>query len=333
VNLNTANRSFFTLAGIVLVPYALLGLFGCGLLATVVYRLAHYGFAGLDRNGEDLRPALLFFAVVTAGSVIGGLSVRRQIRATRRLAVWVADRALSPTPDIARAITRAGVNRVDVVDERHPCSFTYGLFAPRVAITSGLAELVDEDELTAVLHHERYHVHAYDTLKVVIARAGVSAFFFLPVLGHLRDRYLATRELAADRQAVRALGERSLAGALYRVTDGPSFAEFGAAAALGGSEFLEQRVDQLEHGEEPAMPALPRRAVWLTAAGLLVLSGVFVLTLASGGGDDTMTMGSMRMGGGFGTLAAVLGASACTAGWLVIGALVLRRAGGHRLMG
>ena len=69
MSLNTANRSFFTLAGIVLVPYAMLGVFGCGVLSTAAYRFASDGFAGLHRDGDDLRPALLFFAVVTAGTV------------------------------------------------------------------------------------------------------------------------------------------------------------------------------------------------------------------------------------------------------------------------
>lgn len=331
MRLNSANRSFFTLAGIVLVPYALLGVFGCGLLSLVVYRLAHDGIAGLHRDGQDLRPAALFFAVVTTGTVVGVLSLRRQVRATRRLSRWVDDRATVITPAIAECARRAELDeRVVVIDEDHPCSFTFGLVGAKVAISTGLADRIGADELDAVLEHERYHVRANDTVKVVIARAGAAAFFFLPVLGHLRDRYLSGRELAADRRAIQAVGERSLAGALYRATEGPSFAEFGAAAALGGSAFLDERVEQLEHGEEPAMMPLPRRALGVTAVGLTALTIAFALAIANGGANDAMSMnGSMRMSAGWGTVTGVLGGIACTAGWVAVAFLVVRRGRRH----
>ena len=331
MRLNSANRSFFTLAGIVLAPYVLLGLAGCGVLSVVAYRLFSEGFAGLHRGGQDLRPAAALFAMVTPGVVIGAVSLLRQVRATRRLAQWVDERRAALPDDVARCAEDAGlVGRVVVIDEPQPCSFTFGFATPTVAVSAGLATRVDADELRAVLQHERYHVRAYDTLKVLMARAGAAAFFFLPALGHLRDRYLAARELAADRHAVRAVGERPLAGALYRVTDGPSFAEFGAAAALGGTSFLEQRVEQLEHGREPPLPAIPRVALGLTFAGIAVLVAAFVLALANRGTTDMMSMDSMSMDAGGAAVVGVLGAIACTAGAAAVAFLALRRARRHR---
>lgn len=331
MRLNTANRSFFTLAGITLVPYALLGLFGCGLLSVVAHRLATEGISGLHRPGEDLRPATVFFAVVTTGTVIAGLSVRRQVCATRRLAAFVAAHRASLPSELERTASHAGLaGRVDVLDDVHPCSFTYGLAAPRVLVSQGLIDAVTPDELRAVLEHERYHVQSWDTIKVVVARAAPSAFFFLPALAHLRDRYLAGRELAADRQAVRAVGQRPLAGALYRVLDGPTLADLGAAAALGGSEYLDQRVEQLEHGHEPALAPVPRPAIWLTGAGLLVLTIALALTLANGGGDTMAMGGSMSRGGQWGTAAAVLGGVVCSTGWVVIALAARRRGARHR---
>ena len=129
---------------------------------------------------------------------------------------------------------------------------------------------------------------------------------------------------------MRAVGHRPLAGALYRVLDGPTFADLGAAAALGGSEYLDQRVEQLEHGHEPALAPVPRPAIWMTGAGLLALTIAFALTLANAGGD-TMAMGSsMRGGDQRGTAAALLGGVACMAGWVVIVLVARRRGARHR---
>jgi len=68
VTVDSANRSFFTLAATALVPYVLLGVFGCGVLSLAAYRVASDGLSGLQRDGPDLRPAVVFFALVTAGS-------------------------------------------------------------------------------------------------------------------------------------------------------------------------------------------------------------------------------------------------------------------------
>lgn len=329
MRVNAANRSFFALAAMALVPYVALGVFGCAVLSLVAYRIGTEGWAGLTGDGKDLRPAVGFFAVVAVGTVIGGRSVLRQVTATRVLAADVAGRAVPLPAAVQHAADRAGLaGRIDVVADLQPYSFTYGLAAPRVAVSTGLVDAVDVEELEAVLHHEGYHVRSADTVKCVVARAAPSAFFFLPALGHLRDRYLYGRELAADRAAVNATGERALAGALFKTLEGPSWADLGAAAALGGGA-LEHRVEQLEVGVEPALPRVPRRAVWLTAAAVAGLVGLVALTVA-GAGPDAMAMdGSMPASGG-GVAMTVAGGLACSAALVGLAVVALGGARRHR---
>ena len=330
---NTANRSFFVLVGTALVPYGLLGLFGCGVLSLVGYRLAAYGLSGLDQGGQDLRPAAAFFAVVAVGTVVAAVSILRQVRATRRLGAVVAGRALPCDPSLEEAAAGARLGgQVDLVEDAHPFSFTYGVSAPRVAVSSGLLDATDHAELEAVLAHERYHVRNRDTLKVVVARAAPAAFFFLPALGHLRDRYLTSRELAADRHAVRACGERALTGALVKALDGPCWVDLGAAAALGGPAFLEHRVEQLEDGVEPTLPRVPKAAFWATAAGLGLLVAAAALTLGVSGSTGMSMHGSMRTSVA-GTTVAALGSAACMAGMVLPGVFVARRGRRHRAGG
>jgi hypothetical protein len=329
VRLDSANRSFFALASAALVPYLLLGVFGCGVLSVAAYRVATDGPGGLQRDGQDLRPAVVFFALVASGTVVAAVSVRRQVRATRALSAFLRARLAAVPPDLAAAVGRAGLaDRVELVEDPDPFSFTYGLVSPRVAVSRGLAGVLAPDELEAVLHHERYHVRNWDTLKVVVARAAPAAFFFLPALGHLRDRYLAGRELAADRRAVAAVGERPLAGALYHVLERPAWSAFGAAAALGGSEFLDMRVEQLESGREPALAPVPRWAWGVTVTGLVALSGAFVATVARTNGSVTM-MGDSGGGAGSAVLG-VLGGVVCSLAWVWVGLVLWRRVIGHK---
>jgi Zn-dependent protease with chaperone function len=326
--LDSANRSFAALVAIALVPYLLLGLFGCGLLSLAAYRLATEGLAGLNRDGQDLRPGVVFFAVVTAGTVAAAVSIRRQVRATRALASHLHERT-APTPETVTAATEvAGLSgRVDVIDEPEPWSFTYGIVSSRVAVSRGLVDALDTEQLAAVLHHERYHVRNRDTLKMVMARAAPVAFFFLPALAHLRARYLAGRELAADRAALRTLGTRPLAGALFQVLDASAPAGFGAAAALGGAEFLDLRVTQLETGDEPPLAPIPRWRVAVTVAGLALMTAAFLLTATRTSGSMSMMDDADRPGG---TALRVLGVVACMAWWAWLGLLVVGRVMGHK---
>src|SRR5918995_6319531 len=172
---------FFALAAAALAPYALLGVLGCGVLSLAGYRLATQGWGGLDRGGEDLRPAVVLFGLVTAGTVVAVISVRRQVRATQALEARLR-RSTVPSPsDVAAAAERARLTgRVAMVDDPDLFSLTYGLLAPRVVVSRGLVAALGPDELDAVLHHERYHVRNWDTLKVIVARAAPAAFFFLP---------------------------------------------------------------------------------------------------------------------------------------------------------
>lgn len=325
MRLNAANRSFFLLAATALVPFVLLGALGCGVLSLIGYRLVDGGIAGLTADGQDLRPALVFFAIVVSGAALALRSIQRQLAATRELEATVAVRAVPAPPMVASAARAAGV-RVVVVDDPDAYSFTFGLRSPQVAVSSGLVSSTTPPELQAVLHHERYHVRNRDTAKVVIGRAAVSGFFFLPALRHLCDRYLCARELAADRAATRETNVASLAGALLVVTPGPSWGGVDVAAAVGGG-VLDQRVEQLEAGTEPRMARIPRRAAALTVLGFGALLGLYVLTIEAAGLDVLAMDGSMPEGSG-GVSMTVLGGVACTAA-LAAAALMRRGAAGH----
>jgi hypothetical protein len=254
-------------------------------------------------------------------------SLWRQHRATRRLVAHVNANKVPVAADVRVAAERAGLgDALDVVDGIEPWSFTYGLRAPRVAVSSQLAVSATAKELDAVLAHERYHVRNRDPLKVVIARAIPPAFFFLPALGHLRSRYLAGRELAADRRAVQATGRRPLAAALYRVVAGPGWPELATAAAIGGDDLLDVRLTQLETGEEPALDRIPHAALATTVIGLMLLAAALAATVtAVGGPGELMDMdGGREMGVEIGAFS-ILGGLACGAAWLAGGALLYRR--------
>jgi beta-lactamase regulating signal transducer with metallopeptidase domain len=287
--MDRGNRAFAAFLGLCLAVFVGIGVAACVLICIVGYRIQRDGFATLTAGGNDVRPALAFLGLVAAGTVAGLWSLRRQSSATRRLQATIEELRLAPDVKLLEAAGRVGVaGRVDLLRADEPFSFTYGLAKPRIAVSSGLADTLSDEELDAVLEHERYHVRNRDPLKLLLARMLAPTLFFVPILRELRSRYVAARELAADRRAFDRQGRRPLAGALYKVTATPAWVQLTPAAAIGGGEALDSRVRQLETGDEPASPPFSRTMLLLSAAGATTLFGVFLVSLFAFGGPAAL---------------------------------------------
>lgn len=309
MRLDSANRSFAALAicSMLLAVYVICGAIGCVFVPLLISRLSDHGLGGLVGHGQDLLPALAFVLLVGAGLALGVRSLRRGIIASHALARRVGALALELPDELAQAAGAAGLaGRVVLVDCEEWFSFAYGALTPHVAVSRGLLEGVSDDELRAVLEHERYHVRNLDPLKVLLVRALPATFFFVPALAGLRSRYVAGRELAADRRAVRACGRDPLVAALLKVVRGPAWGELQVAAAIGGPELLDLRVTQLETGSEPKLSAITLRAVTLSALGAVVFAGALVASIAGLGGASALSQAT-----GTGSVTDLLGGVMC----------------------
>lgn len=286
---DTANRSFAALLGVVIGAAIVAGLIGCCVIGVVTYRVGEDGLSAIDKPGTA--PALVLLALFGSGAILGSRALRRQSAGTARLGRRVRrySRRAIPARLISAADTYGLSRRIDLIDAPEPCSFTYGMTRPRVAVSTGLLERVDDDELAAVLAHERYHVNNWDPAKVFLTRTLPRVFPYLPVLDALHDRYLTSRELAADRRAIEECGPRPLTSALLKVVAGPEWADLRVAAAIGGDEALDARITQLEERCEPPLDPLGRSRLGLTllGGGALVWS-VFATLAAFGGPGELM---------------------------------------------
>jgi beta-lactamase regulating signal transducer with metallopeptidase domain len=278
VSLDRANRSFLAFVGIALLAGAIVF---CGAVGAVLLPLI---FAPRSQWFVSSALAVVFMAPLAVGVGLGIRSLGRQALASYRLTRRVRRLAAAAPDDLKRAATHTGLaGRIVVVDAAEAFSFVYGVFTPRVAVSRSLCDSASPGELRAVLEHERYHVCNLDPLKMFLLRVLSATLFYLPVLGSLRARYVAGRELAADRRAVVICGRRSLAGALLKVVRGPDWSELHMAASLGGRELLDARVVQLETGREPklAAPSLSRVAASFLVA--VILAAAYVASVSSFG--------------------------------------------------
>jgi Zn-dependent protease with chaperone function len=321
MRLDRANRSFLALVGVASLfgAIVLCGILGGVLLPMAVARFSHGGLAGLwDDRRELLAPAALL-VLIAVGLGLGARALVRQTLASRALSRRVRALAL-PTPEaLAQAACDTGLaGRVALVDSGDSFSFVYGVMTPRVAVSRGLLELASAEELHAVLEHERYHVRNLDPFKAAIVGVFSQALFFLPALDSLRARYVAGRELAADRLAVAHYGCRPLAGALLKAVRVPEWSEHAGAAGISSPDLLDVRLLQLETGSEPRPEAFDRESVILSLAGAALVLAAFLISVSCLGGATAVYRTR-----GTGLIAATgLGALACAAPFIGAGLLI-----------
>jgi Zn-dependent protease with chaperone function len=329
MRLDQANRSFLAFVGVALLFGAtvLCGAIGDVLVPLSLARMSHGGLLGLWNDLTSLLAPLVLFVLIGVGLGLGARALVRQAIASRVLLRRVRALAITAPEALAQAAQQTRLaGRVVLVDAADSFSFVYGVMTPRVAVSRGLLERTTDDELRAVLEHERYHVRNIDPFKAALVRVLSEALFILPALESLRARYVTGRELAADRRAVALCGRRPLAGALLKVVRGPDWSELGGAAAISSPELLDVRVVQLETGSEPKPEALEAKSVVLSLGGAALFAVVFLVSVSGLGGAAAVYHAT-----GTGLVSAtLLGALSCTAPFagagLVIYSLVALRA-------
>ncbi|HEY1687807.1 MAG TPA: M56 family metallopeptidase [Solirubrobacteraceae bacterium] len=287
MSLDQANRSFLLFAGVALLfaTTVICGAVGGVLLPLSLARMSHGGLVELWSDRGSLLAPLALYALIAVGLGLACHTLVRQAIASRVLSRRV--RALaSPAPEaLAQAARQTGLaGRVVHLDAADSFSFVYGVITPHVAVSRGLLERATDEELRAVLEHEHYHVRNIDPLKTAIVRVLSKTLFLLPALDALRARYIAGRELAADRRAVALCGHRPLAGALLKVVRGPDWSEHAGAAAISSPGLLDMRLLQLETGSEPKPRALDARSVVLSLGGAALFVVVFLVSVSHLGG-------------------------------------------------
>jgi beta-lactamase regulating signal transducer with metallopeptidase domain len=227
--------------------------------ATVVARLTTMG-------------VMLPLAVLAMVLLAATMALVHQLWATRRTLTAVLRRRVEPSARLRRiAATAALDGRLDVVGDQAAFTFCHGLRQPRVCISTGMVEVLDDDELLAVLLHEAHHLRHRDPLKILISRTISSGLTFLPLAGALHDSFRSGKELCADADAAAAGGRLPLARALVKLldTDRPSWP--AGVLAIGALTPTEARLRGLV--ESDRAPEMPSAIDWIVSAALV--AGIF----------------------------------------------------------
>ncbi|MEA2662232.1 MAG: hypothetical protein QOH08_1804 [Chloroflexota bacterium] len=270
--MRTADRAFGVLV--------LLALGSSVVLIALVATLLPRGFALVSGGEADTASvvAVLVLILATFGVSLGLTSLFRQLLATLSLIRTLLSRRVTLSRrvgDLAASLDLTG--RIDVVRDVRPFSFCYWFRRPRICLSTGLIKRLDDDELRAVLLHERYHLHQRDPLRLVVARYFAAGLYVVPVVEELVEYYTVQKEIAADQAAVRAMGGvRELASALFKVLPDADDVDLGLLVPVGSLSATEARIEQLVDGR--AAPLVLSPASIALSGGALAGASILAFT-------------------------------------------------------
>lgn len=209
---------------------------------------------------------LLVGAKLIYSIVLVGVHTRRR-RARHRMLVDLLDRSTSDHAPPGKADVRA--TELRVLDAAEPVAYCLPGIRRRIVLSEGTFASLGDDEITAILSHERAHLRARHDLVLEAFGAVHQAF---PRIVRSRTALGSVRllvELLADDSARRVTGAPPLARAL--VTCANSTAPAGALAAGGPTTLL--RVQRLGAGGNDARTAA---AAYAASAAILVVPTIAV---------------------------------------------------------
>ncbi|MFF8378453.1 M56 family metallopeptidase [Streptomyces sp. NPDC015661] len=187
----------------------------------LVERHAHDGLVGFlsacglgDRAPTSTSdPTFWDAAALLAPAVVVALPVAWLVRTA-----WTAHRERRRQLDVLTLIGRPSPTYdATVVDDGTAVVYCLPGRPGRIVVTRGALEVLDDEQLRAVLAHERAHVDGRHHLFQMVLRAFARAFPKLPLARDAQEQTLLLLEMIADDRALRQHSRDALATALCEV--------------------------------------------------------------------------------------------------------------------
>ncbi|WP_322906394.1 M56 family metallopeptidase [Paenibacillus campi] len=169
-----------------------------------------------------------------------------------------------------------------IVRHAEPLALTMGIVHRRIILSEGLLQLLDHEELEAVVHHELFHYDRRDPLKTFLLTQAAFALWFLPMLRGMATHYKISREVLADHAAIQQLGTPAgIGGALLKLVN-RSRTRMQLPSRMIYSSFAETSLNYRIHRIiEPESRHSPQLALWSVVISLPVLIMLSLLLLWS----------------------------------------------------
>jgi beta-lactamase regulating signal transducer with metallopeptidase domain len=222
---------------------------------------------------ENPRVATVLLAVIVAALVllVGVAGVR--LTAT----VWRMRSRAREHAEAVRLVGRPSGDAYVVVEAPEPAAYCVSGRPPTIVVTSAALVALDDDELAAVLAHERAHIVGHHSLVVTALRGLATVFPKLTLMRDATSHVSRLLEMCADDASARRHGSGTLLSGLI------TMCRAAPAGALAAAEVaVLARAERL--ATPPGDPAIARaQAALASVVAVMAAAPVMIAALAASG--------------------------------------------------
>jgi beta-lactamase regulating signal transducer with metallopeptidase domain len=135
--------------------------------------------------------------------------------------------------------------QVVVVNVSSPCALNFGIFSPKLLVSTGLIRALTDKQLESVLLHELFHLRRRHVPLLLAGEIIAATVFFFPIIKTLIRRMRVVCEQKADAFAVRQQGNSAyLRSALVKVASNPNYLLYPGFAVFDTRSRLDYLLDR-----------------------------------------------------------------------------------------
>lgn len=132
-----------------------------------------------------------------------------------------------------------------IVKSDKPFAFCFGILNPKIYISTEILSIMTQNELEAILLHEKYHLKHHDALITIIISLTKSLLPFFPIISDFSRNYQIEQEIQADKNALVALHEKKfILSVMEKLLKYPAVS-FDFVSGVGSEETLEPRIKSI----------------------------------------------------------------------------------------
>ncbi|GGA21972.1 M56 family metallopeptidase [Psychrobacillus lasiicapitis] len=167
-----------------------------------------------------------------------------------------------------------------IISHPTPMAITMGFAQPKIVISTGLINLLTNEELEAVIAHEMYHKENRDPLKIFILSLCASTIGYIPILKCFSHQYRIIQEILADEFAIKKQETTvHLGSALLKMLKVGTAKKMPFSYASFADTSVNYRIEYILNPLQIQMK-IPGKVAWLSFVIFSMICGIFMYALA-----------------------------------------------------
>ncbi|WP_214629647.1 M56 family metallopeptidase [Paenibacillus agaridevorans] len=163
-----------------------------------------------------------------------------------------------------------------VVKESAFVALSYGMWMPKIVISTDVLSRFEDEEVEAILLHELYHCKAFHPLQISLLMFVSKGLAFVPIIKDLVHYYSIWTELRADRYAVKRMNSELPIGRVL-LSLIKSNATFNSGAGVHfANEAVNYRIQQIIDPSSELNITLTNRETIIKSVVVLIIMSLFL---------------------------------------------------------